>query len=116
MSRFVETMFGMLIFAAFIVVFCIQAWIGVMGSQQFTQRTTEMTNIVRENGGLGAEAKAYGNQLKQSGISYSISGDTGQNTGKTLTINYTGKLKFQSGFKSTMKLERQDQVFITKRK
>ncbi|MFV1457197.1 hypothetical protein, partial [Bacillus mycoides] len=107
MSRLTETMFGLLIFAAFILVFCIQAWIGVVGSQQFSQRTTEMTNLVRENGGLGAEATAYGQQLNKDGIQYSISstGKTpsdGSNTGKTLTINYTGKLKFQSGFKSVI--------------
>lgn len=122
MSKMTETLLGLLIFSAFALVFTIQMFVGLMSSYQFSQRTTEMTQIVRETGGLGQEAVDYGKKLQKQGIQYqvtdskggAVSGNKGY-TGKTLNVKYTGKLTFSAGFKQTLNLNREDSVFITKR-
>ncbi|KLA07035.1 hypothetical protein B4086_5511 [Bacillus cereus] len=122
MSKMSETLMGLLIFSVFALVFVIQGFVAMMTVNQYSKNTTEMTQIIRETGGLSSEAVAYGDHLKKQGITYQISDSNGGAvssskgyTGKTLYVKYNCKLKFSAGFEKSLNLNREDAVFITKR-
>lgn len=64
MNTLVEKMFGTIMFLALFVPFQIGLYSSYMDTWEFTQVTTEMTQLIQEEGGLVGKAEEYETKLE----------------------------------------------------
>ena len=79
MNTLVEKMFGIIMFLAMFVPFQLGLYTSYMATWEFTQVTDEITQLVKENGGLTGSAKTYKDQLTADGYTIKVKNKTDGN-------------------------------------
>ena len=111
--------FGIVIFACFILPFALDVWIGSVKTDHFMKTATEFHQLVEQEGGETETVKEIKNLLESNGLHVTLKYSNGQTSGRA-DVGTTIVIRYQHSYKGiigniTKNFDTSNKVIVSRR-